>query len=212
MKKVATGISGVFLAPNLVTASGLFPSLVNSQYVPIREGEGQIRHGVLTLPQAGYKNSLISFPWLHDVSKNVFYKNGFEAESSSDDLEVFSILIKDSESDTMDAIQVQKKGEEIVILREDKSWELSPSKKEFRQIPGKMLKSIKMEVGNLSGFKQVSRKVTKGTQVYAQLISGEVIINDIKLEAGRGLCLSSMKSLDILPRKKSQIILLYHQG
>lgn len=69
-----------------------------------------------------------------------------------------------------------------------------------------------MEIGHLGGFKAHKRKVAANIQVYIQLLEGKMVVNDITLEPGVGLCLSSMKSLNIIPTQESKFILLYHHS
>lgn len=210
IKKTGLGISGAILVPNAI-ASSVMPALVNSQYVPLKETIGQIRHGLLTLPQAGFKNSLISYSWLQDVSKNVFYENGFQEGTNNEDMEIISLLVKDPKTQATDAIQVQKSGEDVVVLREGDSQVISLTKPGFKAVSGKKLKNIKLEIGQLSGFKELSRKVPRGTEVYLQLLKGHMVVNDIDLEPGIGLCLSSMRYLHFKPTQACKFILLYHQ-
>lgn len=209
IKKTGIGIGGALLAPGAI-ASSVLPSLVNSQYVPLRENIGQIRHGLLQLPQAGYINNLISFRWLDDASRNIFFENGFQ--EGNKDMEIISLLIRDPQSSETDAMQIQKAEDDVIILREGVSHTISHAKYGFKQVPGKKLKDIKLEVGYLSGFKAVQRKVQKGTEVYLQMLEGHMMVNDISLEPGTGLCLSYMKDLQFQPTKACKFILLSHKS
>lgn len=211
IRQAGLGISGAVLAPNIM-ANGMMPALVNSQYVPLRETEGQIRHGVFAPPQTGYKNKLISFPWLDDAHKTKFFGQGLPEASAEKDIDITSLLINDPKSGAKDAIQVMNSQEGISVLREGKSFELDTSKKGFTTIPGKKLKKVKMEMGHLSGFKELKRKIAKNTQAYLQVIKGNLIVNDINLEAGIGLCLSETRTLQILPTEACHFILLHYSS
>lgn len=210
IKKTGIGIGGAMLAPGAI-ASSVLPALVNSQYVPLKENIGQIRHGILKLPQTGFKNRLISFAWLNDASRNVFFENGFQKGQGNEDMEIISLLVNDPRTSAKDAIQVQNDGEDVKVLREGVSQVVSSSKHGFKSVSGKKLKNIKLEIGHLGGFKKLRRKVPKGTEVYIQMLKGHMRVNDISLEPGTGLCLSMMSELQFNPTQACKFILLYHQ-
>lgn len=88
------GIGSFLLIPSIANAS-VFGLANESRLIPLSKLSGQIRHGALILPQIGYKNDHISFDWLDDVTRKVFFENGFQQSQEEKDLEIVSILLTD---------------------------------------------------------------------------------------------------------------------
>jgi len=211
IKNTSLGLGSFLLIPSIADAS-VFGLANESQLIPLAKLSGQIRHGALILPQIGYKNDHISFDWLDDVTRNVFFENGFQQSQEEKDLEIVSILLTDPETGDPESIQIQKVNKEITLLYEDLEWTLDSEMKGLNLLNPEESVFLKVYFGNAAKGESIEYKIDRQTnrevECYVHIFDGSLKVNEQVLENDYGLGLKAKSNVHFEALESSRFLVL----
>ncbi len=207
VRNTALGFTSFLVFPRLV-ASNNTASSTYAQLIPIHENPGQIRHGLLQLPQLDTPTPVLSFDWLKDVSRNVFFKNGFGASMGKEDMEITSILLENKDHNWADAIQIQQKQEATVILTQEREWQCKHHQNEIILLQNNRHQAINFSFGNLNHSARHLYSPSGKREVFIYLLAGIIKVNGRLLEENVGLGLQTGDAVVFEAVRKSQFVLM----
>ncbi len=207
IRNTGLGIGSFLLMPSIVNAD-ILGTASQSQIIPLAKLSGQIRHGALILPQVGYKNEMIAFDWLDDITRNVFYENGFKASPDESDLEIVSILLTDPQTGDPESIQVQRSKNEVTILYEDLEWSVKPQEGIQLLVNAEEEGFLKIHFGEIQAGKQLEYEVDGQQECYVHLLKGAVTVQNQELKSEYGLGLTIDKNINFEGQESSQFLIL----
>ena len=207
IRNTGLGIGSFLLMPSIVNAD-ILGAANQSQIIPLAKLSGQIRHGALILPQAGYKNDLIPFDWLDDITRNVFYENGYKESPDESDLEIISVLLTDPKTGDPESIQVQRSQNEVTVLYEDLEWTVE--RKDGIQLLTNAEEEgfMKIHFGTIQADSQLDFEIEKQQECYVHLLNGLVSVQGQEMKREYGLGLTIDKNINFTAKETSQFLIL----
>jgi len=206
IKKTSLGLSAFFFLPSFFKESFAKSNAINGELYSFANVNGQIRHGALTLPQIGFKNEQISFDWLHDISRNVFFQNGFIKGKEEEDMEITSILLNPANNNLIESIQIQTKGSETILLVGDQEYRLAHENRGLKLLTGE--KTLELYFGNLETASSETINLEESAELFIYLLKGEMQVNGIDLKRNVGLGLKDIFNLKFECKAESQFLYL----
>ena len=212
IKNTSLGLGSFLLIPSICNAS--ISGLANeSQLIPLKQLSGQISHGALILSETGYEKDHIFFDWMDDVTRNVFFENGFEKSQEEKKLEIVSILLTEPETGDPESIQIQKINNEITLLYEDLEWTLNNEMKGLNLLNGEYNGFLKVYFGNAEkgeDFKySINQQINRQIECYLHIFDGSLKVNEelLKNDSGLGIKASNDMYFEILETSRFLVLI-----
>lgn len=171
-------------------AAGLFPAqslqaMSPKSSVHLMKFAGvstQIRHGALNIPFASRLLDEMPFQWVLDVHQNIFLKDGFQ-RNVDEDMNVISVAL--AEGDHFDALQVNKKSNQISFLWKEQLID-SAIEEPMRQLAIED-ENYAFHLGYIAEGESLQFEQKPDVDYFVQVIDGQVSNNENRLDSESGL-------------------------
>lgn len=205
-----------------VSGNGVVGGAAKNFLVSLNAAAPQIRHGLLNLPQLGFKNEKLPFDWLGEIRRNVFFQNGFQESDAQTDIEIVSILFNDvsNDADGQEAIQVQIEVDKTTVLFGAQEWRTiidSPNNREniengendgLQKIGQNIEGNFALYIGVFESETAYKHAFASNTEVFVHVLNGDLTVNQKELKSDFGLGLKGVENIEIEAQKESKILVL----
>ncbi|MEM9917625.1 MAG: hypothetical protein AAF990_05985 [Bacteroidota bacterium] len=202
------GLGSLWCLPTIANYFSGMGSSGAYQLLPLAAKEGQIRHGLLDLPQISSEAHPLVSDWLLDISRNVFFKNGFVAASDGQDMEIISILLQQPSTRRKDAIQIQHRPSGSVILMEEREYALPHAGNDWVVLEKRENEHLRMVFGHLDASSERVFSLEKEAEIFVFVLQGELMVNDVQLPVHTGLEMTTSKDLHFSVLSDTQLIII----
>lgn len=209
LQNAAVGIGSMLVLPNVSMLAS--SEQARQVVVPLGGAMPQIRHGLLNLPQLGLDNQMESslempFEWLGEIRRNLFFKNGFQASDSDEDIEIISVMYHNKDSEQTEAVQIQLSQNEARILLGEQFYTCSTEGK-FHEISNNANGNLSLYFSQIDGGESDRQTFKKDSELFVHILEGAVEINEIELFADYGLAINHHEELKFEALESSKMLI-----